>query len=399
MSERADQIALEYMRRVADAAHGVLRSDERLDFLARLRRRIDDMRVRQRADKPAQVQRIIARFGDPDALVEQERLRLAAERPEDPRFAAPARQEARHTTTLGSADPASPGPGGEEPDTSRQAHPGRAAPSAASGRAGRTGGGASVVPRPPSQRSPNETQPIPVLGPAEYAESHGTEYAYVADYPAGDPADESTGRPDGRTADAATTAAAITGTPGGDTGDAPLGATAADETSPGTGDAGAPAQGGGGAPARAGATGARSAYPRRAAPSDVWTVSGRALPGAATSRRRADYLDLAQRNKLAAIAIVLAGFGALALPVPLWLVGVALLIVARPWTMGDKLLAVALPIVTVAVYGLATDQATAVLNLSAYLPGGSGSPRLAFGIGGLIGAAYLAVRLHRTAAR
>ena len=261
--------------------------------------------------------------------------------------------------------------------------------------------GATIVPRSPGERSPNETQPIPVLGPAEYAEARGAKYAYVADYSddaddlADDPMDTTGGAADAR-ADGAATGTSAHGTgPATSTGDAG----GSDGTSRDTDDTSAPRGDGGRTPSRAGATGTRSAYPRRAAPSDVWTVSGRALPGAAASRRRSDYLDLAQRNKLAAVAIVLVGFGALALPVPLWLAGVALLIVARPWTMGDRLLAVALPIVTVAVYGLATDQASAVLNMSAYTPGGSGAPRLAFGIGGLIAAAYLAVRLSRATRR
>ncbi|HEY3688312.1 MAG TPA: hypothetical protein VGL93_35060 [Streptosporangiaceae bacterium] len=336
MSERADQIVLDYLRRVADAAYGVLRSDERLEFLARVRRRIDEVRIRQRADKPVQVQRVLDRFGSPEALVEQERLRLAAERPEDP-------PRPRRTTSR-------PEPKPDKPDP----------PS-----------GATVVTGITPGRPPNETQPIPVLDASAYADGGGgLDYAYVADY--SDEMDEPD-TPDDTEEPAADAE---------DAGDAePEEESAAQEPAP--------------AAARSGPARTPSAYPRRAAPSDVWTITGKALPGAATAHRRSDFLDIAQRNKLAAVTVVLLGFGALALPVPLWLVGVVLLVVARAWPLGDKLLGAALPVVTVAVFGLATNQATAVLAMSAYTSAGAGGPRLAFGIGGLAGAAYLAVRLSR----
>lgn len=311
MSERADQIVLDYLRRVADAAHGVLRSDERLEFLARLRRRIDEVRIRQHAHKPAQVQRIIARLGSPAALVEQERLRLAAERPEDPPL----------------------------PRTSTPPEP--------------VGTDTAVV-DPVPDKPANQTQPIPVLDVS----------ALEDDVSAGTSDDLE----EPETGDETEVAAAAEPAP------------EAEEPEP------------------AAAGGARTAtkYPRRAAPSDVWTITGRALPGATAARRRSDWLDVAARNKLAAVTVVLLGFGALALPVPLWLLGVVLLVLCQAWPLGDKVLGAAVPIVTVAVYGLATDQAAAVLAMSAYTSAGASGPRLAFGIGGLLGAAYLGFRLTRT---
>ena len=322
MSERADQIVLDYLRRVADAAHGVLRSDERLEFLARVRRRIDEVRVRQHAHKPAQVQRIIARLGSPAALVEQERLRLAAERPEDPPLP--------RTST-----PPEPAPAPAEAD----------APNA------------TVVAGPAAEKPANQTQPIPLLDVSAIEDAKDTSGAGLSD----DRAEPEAGDE---------TEVAAAAEPG----------FAAEE------------------PAHAAAGGARTAakYPRRAAPSDVWTITGRALPGAAGARRRSDWLDVAARNKLASVTVVLLGFGALALPVPLWLLGVVLLVLCQVWPLGDKVLGAAVPIVSVAVYGLATDQAAAVLAMSAYTSAGAGGPRLAFGVGGLLGAAYLGFRLTRT---
>ncbi|MCA2228051.1 hypothetical protein [Nonomuraea aurantiaca] len=75
MIERADQLILNYVSAAADAAHGVLRSDQRLDFAKRLRARIEV--ERQGSQNPRQVVKVLARFGDPVALVEREARRLA----------------------------------------------------------------------------------------------------------------------------------------------------------------------------------------------------------------------------------------------------------------------------------------------------------------------------------
>ncbi|TDE56020.1 hypothetical protein E1295_12270 [Nonomuraea mesophila] len=76
MIERADQQVLNYVSKAADAAHGVLRADQRLDFAKRLRARIEVELGGGR--KPREVAKVLARFGDPAALVEREARRLAA---------------------------------------------------------------------------------------------------------------------------------------------------------------------------------------------------------------------------------------------------------------------------------------------------------------------------------
>ncbi|MFE3451154.1 hypothetical protein ACFXJ8_19755 [Nonomuraea sp. NPDC059194] len=75
MIERADQLVLDFVSKAADAAHGVLRQDHRLDFVRRLRARIESERAGS-AD-PKVVARVLARFGDPAALVEREARRLS----------------------------------------------------------------------------------------------------------------------------------------------------------------------------------------------------------------------------------------------------------------------------------------------------------------------------------
>ncbi|MEV4802499.1 hypothetical protein AB0K18_20980 [Nonomuraea sp. NPDC049421] len=75
MIERADQLVLNYVSKAADAAHGVLRADQRLDFARRLRARIET--ERGGSQDARQVARVLARFGDPVDLVEREARRLA----------------------------------------------------------------------------------------------------------------------------------------------------------------------------------------------------------------------------------------------------------------------------------------------------------------------------------
>ncbi len=76
MSARSEQIVLDFLSRTADAAHGTLRSDERVRFIARLRASIEQRRREAGAVEPAEVRQILAAFGDPRALVEREVRRL-----------------------------------------------------------------------------------------------------------------------------------------------------------------------------------------------------------------------------------------------------------------------------------------------------------------------------------
>ncbi|MFC4013181.1 hypothetical protein ACFOY2_38555 [Nonomuraea purpurea] len=75
MIERADQLVLNYVSQAADAAHGVLRADQRLDFVKRLRARIEV--ERHGSQNAREVSKVLARFGDPAALVQEEARRLA----------------------------------------------------------------------------------------------------------------------------------------------------------------------------------------------------------------------------------------------------------------------------------------------------------------------------------
>lgn len=96
MIERADQLILNYVSRAADAAHGVLRQDQRLDFVKRLRSRIEQ--ERHGLESAKDVAKVLARFGDPVALVEREATRLRA--PEEPAPQAPRVRDVADTTRV-----------------------------------------------------------------------------------------------------------------------------------------------------------------------------------------------------------------------------------------------------------------------------------------------------------
>ncbi|MGW0192530.1 hypothetical protein [Nonomuraea sp. NPDC003201] len=111
MIERADQLVLNYVSKAADAAHGVLRADQRLDFAKRLRARIEE--ERRGSQNAREVSKVLARFGDPVALVEREARRLAE-------AGVPTMRTAMRTTmrtTIGSAEEGRPS--GDESSTRR----------------------------------------------------------------------------------------------------------------------------------------------------------------------------------------------------------------------------------------------------------------------------------------
>jgi hypothetical protein len=76
MIERADQLVLEFVSKVADAAHGRLRPEQRLDYVQRLRASVE--RARGGSDDAKRVAKVIAGFGTPDDLIDREVRRLAA---------------------------------------------------------------------------------------------------------------------------------------------------------------------------------------------------------------------------------------------------------------------------------------------------------------------------------
>ncbi|MGW0806492.1 hypothetical protein [Nonomuraea sp. NPDC002799] len=106
MIERADQLVLNYVSKAADAAHGVLRADQRLNFARRLRARIEA--ERNGNQNVRQVSKVLARLGDPVALVQREARRLAEEGVAT--VSGPAAARAPETRPVPEAPPASQAP-------------------------------------------------------------------------------------------------------------------------------------------------------------------------------------------------------------------------------------------------------------------------------------------------
>ncbi|MBB2914747.1 hypothetical protein FHS43_006059 [Streptosporangium becharense] len=120
MTERADQLVLDYVNKAADAAHGVLHPRQRIDFVARLRERIDTERAG--LDDPAAVAELLTRLGDPAALVRRELRGLTGvtvPRPGGP-LAAPVPDGAGPPPPH---DPSADDPGTSAPHRSMRGHP------------------------------------------------------------------------------------------------------------------------------------------------------------------------------------------------------------------------------------------------------------------------------------
>jgi hypothetical protein len=84
MDAAAEQLVLDYLRRLEDAARGRLGAAERMAFMARSRVAVARQISETRATEPAEVQRLLRRFGDPGGLAARERQRLDRETPAGP---------------------------------------------------------------------------------------------------------------------------------------------------------------------------------------------------------------------------------------------------------------------------------------------------------------------------
>ncbi|PSK99670.1 hypothetical protein CLV63_103397 [Murinocardiopsis flavida] len=84
MTERAEQLVLEYLAKASDAAQQYLLPTRRTAYVADLRDRIDAARAKGKGDDDARVRQVLRRFGDPVALVARE----VAEKAEAERAAA-----------------------------------------------------------------------------------------------------------------------------------------------------------------------------------------------------------------------------------------------------------------------------------------------------------------------
>ncbi len=171
MDPPAEQLIRDYLNRVSVAARGRLNAAERREFLARLRESIERQTGPPGTADPADVSNLLSGLGDPGALVDRERERLAA-------LTGELQAESRpitaahwpHWTANGTARPGEPGavvstpeaspdangrkPGGGGPETGTADHDGRS-------------NGVTELPEPEGPESGPAGPEIPESEPAE----------------------------------------------------------------------------------------------------------------------------------------------------------------------------------------------------------------------------------------
>jgi hypothetical protein len=422
MDAAAEQLVLDYLRRLEDAAREKLGAAERLAFMARSRAGVARQIGETRAAEADEVERLLQRFGDPDRLVARERQRLDREAP------------ASHN---GADTP----PGGNGADTARGWNSGDAPP----GEDGAdTVRGWNSGDAPPGEDGADTVRDWSggdtALGGAGLGVARGRSSAEAPPgengagaargWNGGDPAQGGDGVGEVPGWDGAD------GLPGGGGGGAP-GHDGAGEV-PGGDSSGVAAGSGGAGPATGGTGRAAPAAPPRARPagqlaagrssanapalrrpvSARWRpgrdLPARPAPGAAPDRTAepdpgggeepgsaapgwlTGLLAVVRKHPLECLAVVLVGLGGLIDPWPLWLIG-ALAVLASPlWRVRDKLAAVAIPL-AVALVG-----AIAAAGFAARPPGLSGYVHEVrvdgwnlLRVGAVLGAVYLARQIQR----
>lgn len=344
MTEQSEHLVLDYLRRVGDVAHGKLRADERQDFLRRLRARIEEMRGSAEATEPEQVRKVLARFGDPGALVDRERQRLERERAENSERHA-AQRERHHGAQHGAQSGEKPGAAGES--------------------------GSVDAPEPAAWQLAEDsvTEPLPPVGTAEEPAGRGTGAQGEGRPPGGEP-----GREAASPADRA-------------------GGTAASGRSTGT-------------PARRPASPSTpQALPRHTGPPVYEPRSprqaGQELPSAAS--RLFDQLPVEAREALRggvveAAGLAFIGLGGVLAPLPLWFIGAIVVALATGWSLQEKLTGL-LPPVGLAFVGSVFTAFNRGSGLESYpeMLRAHGWPL--FRVGAILGAAYLVFVLATRARR
>ncbi|GAA3442530.1 hypothetical protein [Planomonospora venezuelensis] len=300
MIEHADQLVLEYVSRAADAAHGVLRPEQRIDFVHRLRARIDA--ERRGSESAAVAEKVLAIFGDPAVLVEREVRRLAGETPGRTAGPAPRPVPADPPTLVASVEPVT-----QELPAVEARPPGTAPAARAPLPAGAPpGGGLRAVP-PGMARSMEEARRM-LAG-----ERSGTRFARRRRRSGRDGGDgEEPGGPEGA---------------GRARGRRPRGGRA-----------------------RAGRArgGWRTGRDRRAG--DGWDASGAVAVLAGHPREVAGLVVLALAALL--VPLPLAPIAVFPVPAVVWAVGAVIVLSCAGWEVGDKVLGAAVPVFAYSVGGV-----------------------------------------------
>jgi hypothetical protein len=346
MDASAEQLVLDYLSELADAAQRILRPDERLTFMARSRAAIARQIGETRAAEPKDVRRLLGLFGDPEKLAAQERQRLD------------------------DAAPAGPPPSAAGVPRETAGTPGVSASSGTSGQAGAPAAPAQQQRRPVAASA----EPRPVAKPAQHR-------PITARWRPGSVAGGSWQRmPWDRTPPDLLA-------PGRDIPESlPLSRAAVPH------------------PAAVGPLGLPAwwSQPADSGAEQLENEDDELLSGLADAvpdlpeNVAAAVLTLARRHPLEVAAIVLIAAGVLVYPFPLWLFGVAIILVSRLWDVRDKLAVLAVPIAVMFLGGALLAGLTAK---SGTLAGFAHAERIdgwnLIRIGVLLSAIYLGWRVRQ----
>jgi hypothetical protein len=350
MEARAEQIVLDYLRLLGDAAQEELTPPQRQTFLARSRAAIARQVGETRAEQPRDVELLLRRFGDPQKLAAAERRRLDGTPPPEPDAAADRASTRETSVGQNASDDAGAG----------QAAPDDAAPGQAG--TGQAGAGERAGPR---HRARPDRAGRPPAGPGRGR---------------ADPA------PSGRRPAAAPVLQRPINArwrPGADLPGPPRPDAPALRTVPRW--PVVPRRAGGG-PGSGDWPGPQDGRPRTPGP-DGPDPSGNWLDGLVT---------LVRRHPLECIAVAVLGVGGLIDPFPLWVLGALAVLVSRLWDTRDKLAAVAVPMVIALLGGLTLAGVTArTASLSGYAHGVHTDGWDLIRAGAVLGAAYLAWRVRQ----
>ncbi len=384
MSARAEQLVLEYLSRAADAAHGLMRSDERVRFIARLRTSIEEQRQAAGAHEPGAVRRVLARFGDPKVLAARERARLDE-------VAQGAAVREGEGAAARDAGPVAPPSAASPLDTTREASSARSLPPA------------PATPTPAPQPRPEPSRPDPLPGgslPRAYRRGRGGA------------ATTRVGRGIGRPA---------AGASGGgvSSGGASAGGRMAEPVrrlvrrTPGNRTAGVAPMAG--PPGRAGAEGVAPIAGPPSRTAGMAPVGG--LPGGQADERRGsvaptagprgrrdpptafDLASVVRRYRTEVLALILLGPGGLLLPFPIWLVGAAIGLTSWAWSRAEKVIGLGGPFILtlagIGIIGALNKNPSMPVDLHAYVAASRAHWQLLMRVSAPAGALFLGARLVR----
>ena len=432
MSARAEQLVLDYLSRVADEAHGILRSDERLRFVTRLRTSIERQRQQEGAFNLAEVRRVLATWGAPKALVEDERRRLDAAALEAQGVTWAAAEGSARAATEGSAravggsarvaaeESAAEGSARAAARGSARAAAGRAAPQPDSSPAPGNGGSGkpllaarggslerSSSPQPAQDQQARSGPDVPAaeLGIAaagepgvgaagEFYAAAGEPQALAADEPqglgsaAGEPQAPAAFEPQRPAPAADEQRSTQSPSPA-------LRRVVGPSRSPADGGSVRPAPKSQTVPARASRRG------RMWRPADHQT-SGFPANGPSVRDDHGSGLGLVSVTRWfgrEALAIILLGLGGVVLPFPVWLVGAVIALTSWAWSRPEKFVGVVCPlVVTVAgigIIGALNRNPSMPIDVQAYIGAAHTDGKLLMRITTAAGALFLGGRLVR----